>query len=68
MLYVKLIKYLRVSIERSFYNCYDSTLITEPKTFAIQNISGIFPGELISGDCGKLGASRAGGGMNGNGH
>ena len=31
MLYVKLIKYLLVSIERSFYNCYDPTLITSRK-------------------------------------
>ena len=32
---------------KSFANCPDPKLITGPKTFASQNISGIFPGKVI---------------------
>ena len=37
-------------------NCPDPKLITEPKTFASQKISGIFPTQAISVEHGKLGA------------
>ena len=41
---------------KSFANCPDPKLITGPKTFASQNISGIFPGKVISVANGKLSA------------
>jgi hypothetical protein len=38
----------------NFDNCYSQELIKVPKTFHIQNISGILPALMITADSGKI--------------
>jgi len=50
----------RKPVFRTFNSCPDPKIITEPKTFDSQKIYGIFPGEVIIVDHGKIAATEGG--------